>query len=441
MRHRHLLISILGLLEFSVAVPKDPALTDETLLRAYFERSQAQTREILRKRKVKREEFLDQARSGLAGESCLAYEIESGNCSISMAQFNRYLASYFPDSLEFASDEKLALNAAKARRAVIDQMLDRAFLDAYQAEFISHDFRTAEKSNEFRVLYEAIHSPILLKAFPQIRVQVFAASDSDWLATHFEESQSGLLPVTIPAWELPDTAIAFLAKAMPGEWSPIQRVPFGFLTCSWLDYSPFLETLGKMLPLMARIKSRVEMESRREALLALRNHKESCIEEDTFDLFLQLRPVHRRASNDPEPAWKRISSSDLPASIKSLAWWKFMQGRTDTVGPVQSEFGIWTITKQSSDLKPGHSLDSSACLARLEAKLRGQHAITMIRTEWERMSSKMKDNQNSDIRSALLEQISQDGPQPESSYYKMREQWVSRSLRFTRDPRLIGINP
>jgi len=434
MRRKYLLLATLGVLGTAAAAPKDPSLTDETLIREHFQRSQAQAREILRKRDAKRQEFLDRAGIGQAGDSCLAYEIESGDCSISAAQFDRYLPSYFPDSLEFQSEEAIALSAAKARRAVFDQLLDRAFLNAYQPDSMGPpDLRSQRIPNESRAPIDAAHLPILLQAFPRIRVRIFAASDSAWLATRMEDSQSDILPVTLPAYQLPDTVMVSLANSLYGEWSPIQRVPFGYLTCIWLDPLPPSETLRKIIPLFPRIESQAKSESRSEAILALRNHKESCLEEDTLGLLLRLAPPRRRNATDSGPGWARSTSSTLPAPIKNSVWAKLAKGKADTLGPVRSEYGLWTLIRQGAEIKPAKPLDSTTCMARIEAKLRVQHAARLLRSEWERMASKMRDIQKSDVRTALLERLAKQGPHPESSYYKMREQWASRSLRFTQD--------
>ncbi len=434
MRLNQLLLAILGFLQLAVADPKDPRLVDEAVLREHFQRSLAQAREVLRIRDAKRQEFLDRAQVGRAGDSCLAYEIESGNCSISAAQFDRYLPSYFPDSLESKSDESLALNASKARRAVFDQLLDRAFLNAYQSDSMEPPDPHAQKTRtESRALLQAIHLPILLKAFPNLRVQVFAASDSAWLATRLEDSKSRILPMTMAASKLPDTVLASLANSEYSEWTPIQRVPFGYLTCSWLDRLPSYEALGKILLVINRIESQVKMGSRTDAIQALRNQKVSCQEEDTLDLSLQLAPPLRRNGGDPGPSWKQISSSDLPASIKSMVWTKIARGKKDTVGPVRSDYGFWIVSKQSSELKAGSPIDSATCMARIEVKMRVEQVAKLLQSEWERITSKIAAPEKNNLRTALLEQLSRQGTQPESSYYRMREQWASRSLRFTQD--------
>jgi hypothetical protein len=443
MRRKYLLLAILGLLETAAADPKDPSLTDETLLREHFQRSQAQARETLRKRDAKQQEFLDRAGIGQAGDSCLAYAIESGDCSISAAQFDRYLPSYFPDSLESRSEEAIALSAARARRAVFDQLLDRAFLNAYQPDSMGPtDPRSQRIPNESRGLMDAAHLLILLQALPQIRAQVFAASDSGWLAARMDGSHSDILPVTLPAYQLPDTVISYLANSLYGEWSPILRVPFGYLTCIWLDPLPSSGLLRKVVPLFPWIESEARVESRSEALLALRNHKESCLEEDTLGLVLRLAPARRRNATDFGPGWAQSSSAGLPAHIKNSVWTKLAKGKSDTLGPVRSDYGLWTLTRQGAEIKPGKLLDSAACMAKIEARLRIQDMAKLLRSEWERMASKMGDIQKSDVRTALLERLAKQGPQPESSYYKMREQWASRSLRFTQDiESLSGVHP
>lgn len=434
MRRKHLLFAILGLLEMAAADPKDPNLTDESLIREHFQRSQAQAREVLRIRDAKRQEFLDRAQVGRAGDTCLAYDIESGECSISAAQFDRYLPSYFPDSLESRSDESIVLSASKARRTVFDQLLDRAFLNAYQPDSMDPaDPRARKTADEYRAIFKTVHLHTLLMAFPDIRVQVFSASDSAWLAARLGDSKSGILPVTMPASKLPDTVLASLAKSVYGEWSPIQRVSFGYLTCSWLDRLPSPQALGKLLPLFSRIESQAETGNRSEAILALRNHKESCLEEDTLRLSFRLAPPSRSNDGDPGPAWMQASSSDLPASIKGLVWTKFVRGKKDTVGPVRSDYGLWIISKRSSELISGNPADSATCMARVEAKTRIEREAKLLRSEWERVSSKMEDPEKFDLRSALIGQLSRQGGQPESSYYRMREQWASRSLRFTQD--------
>lgn len=434
MRRKHLLLAMFGFLEMAIADPKDPSLTDESLIREHFQISQAQAREVLRKRDAKRQEFLDRAQVGRAGDSCLAYEIESGDCSISAAQFDRYLPSYFPDSLESQSDEAIALSASKARRAIFDQLLDRAFLNAYQPDSLRPSDPRAQKNRKDNgALINAVQLPLLLLALPDIRIQVLAASDSVWLATRIGDFQSGILPVTMPASRLPGTVIMSLANSAYGEWTPIQRVSFGYLTCSWLDGLPFPEALGKLLPLLDRIESQAKSGCRSEAILALRNHKESCLEEDTLDLSLQLAPPQRRNDRAQEPARMRISSADLPEPIKGMVWTKLSREKKDSLGPVHSDYGIWNISKRSPIFRAGHPTDSVSCMARIEAKMRIELEAKLIRSEWDRITSKMKDSEKNEVRTVLLEQLSKQGPHPELSYYRMREQWASRSLRFTQD--------
>src|SRR6187402_2628259 len=125
--------AILGFPGWALAAPLDPK-GDESCLQLQFERSQARALETVSLRDAKRKEFLDRSRVGGAGDSCLAYAIATGSCSISAAAFDRGLASQFPDSLEFQSAERLAWKARKARRAVFEQLLDRAFLEGYRRE-------------------------------------------------------------------------------------------------------------------------------------------------------------------------------------------------------------------------------------------------------------------------------------------------------------------
>ncbi len=78
-------------------------------------------------------------------------------------------------------------------------------------------------------------------------------------------------------------------------------------------------------------------------------------------------------------------------------------------------------------------LDSTACMARADAMRRKAEYAERIRLEWEMMISKAGSDRNGDVRTALFERLSKQGGEPDSAYQRMRERWVSGSLRFTRD--------
>lgn len=433
------LIVLLGYAGLALALPKDPALTDETYLRQQAERNRAQARDIARVREEKRKEFLDRSRIGGDGDSCLAYAIETGDCSISAAEFDRDLTSHFPDSLEFQSGESLASKASQARQSVFEQLVDRAFLQAYQPEdsLPAPDSEAGKIPGQARGFYEGYDMPTLLKAFPKVRAQVVAASDSAWLANR-ENIRGGILPVTIPAWELPDSIAMLLSHYRRREWTPIRRVPFGFLSCSWLDTLPAPATLAKIRPGLNPSGTKASRQDRSKTIDSLRMHREGCLDEDTLALSLRLAPALRGPAHEPEPAWLRATSAVLPAAVKSRLWAKIDHGTLDTLGPIRSAYGTWMLALSSRDIKPGRTLDSAACLARAEAKVRQEEYAERIRSEWERMNSKAGSDKSVETRTALLERLSRQGAEPESSYHQMRERWVSRSLRFTRD---LGFTP
>jgi len=437
MQASHGLIALLGYAALALASPKDPALTDETYLRQQAARSRAQAREITRLREDKRKEFLDRSRIGGDGDSCLAYAVETGDCPISAAEFDRGLLSHFPDSLEFQSEESLALKASQARRSVFEQLIDRAFLQAYQPEDSQRSTDPGagkirgKTSGEDRGIFEGSDMPTLLAAFPEIRVRVVAASDSAWLATR--ENLRGILPITLSARELPDSIAMLLSHYRRGKWTPIRKVPFGYLTCSWLDTLPAPERLMKIRFHPDPSVSKSARKDRTKAIDSLRTHREWCLDEDTLDLSLRMAPALRGQAQEPGPAWLLANSAVLPAAVKSRLWGKFDHGTLDTLGPIRSDYGTWMFALSSRGIKPGKTLDSIACLARAEAKLGKEEAAKRIRSDWEVMRSKSGSDRSGEARTALLEQLSRQGAEPESTYHKLRERWVSRSLRFTRD--------
>jgi hypothetical protein len=435
MRLKRLFIAYLGFPGLALAVPKDAGLTDETYIRQQFERSQEKSRETLRIREAKRKEFLDRSRVGGDGDSCLAYVIETGDCSISSAEFDRGLLSHFPDSLEFLSGENLALKAAQARQAVFEQLLDRAFLDAYRPEdsLRAPDYRNRKMRADAVGNYDGYDVPTLLKAFPDIRAQVVAASDSAWLATRMGKPRSGILPITVRAWELPDSVAALLAHFPRGEWTPIRRVPFGYLSCAWLDTLPAPGMLAKIRPRLEQPGSKSAAQARSQAIDSLRKHGEWCLDEDTLNLTLRLAPALRGQTQEAGPAWMSANSAVLPASVKNKLWTKFDHGMPDTLGPIRSVYGTWMLALSSRDIKPGKPLDSAACLARAQTKMGKEENAERIRREWEMSASKTDSDRNGEIRTDLLERLSKQGGRAESSYREMRQRWVSRSLRFTRD--------
>jgi hypothetical protein len=435
MRLKHLFIAYLGFPGLALAVSKDAGLTDETYIRRQFERNQAQSLEIVRLREAKRKEFLDRSRLGGEGDSCLAYSVETGDCAFSAVEFDQGLASHIPDSLEFRSGQSLVLKASMARRSVFEELLDRAFLEAYRQEgLLRHpDPAVPGTRAEAGGVYAGYDLPTLLEAFPRIRAQVVAASDSAWLAARMQDPGSGILPVTLPAWELPDSVAAVLARYPRGEWTPILRVPFGFLACGWLDTLPARELLAKIRPRLHPSGPGAGARGRSQAIDPLRKHGEQCRDEDTLKLALRLAPALRRRAQDPGPAWLNANSAVLPASVKNRLWAKFAHGKPDSLGPIRSVYGTWMLALSSPDIKPGRALDSLACAARAEAKLGKEENAERIRLEWEAQASKMGADRSADARTALFEHLSKQGDHPDSSYRWMREGWVSRSLRFTRD--------
>jgi hypothetical protein len=125
-----LLVSVLGMVLPATASSKDPRLTDESFIRQQFDLSTAKSRDMLQIREANKQKF--QLRSRFSeGDYCLAYAIETGECSIPIDEFNRLLVSYFPDSLETFSDEAISLKARKARLTVLEDLIDRAFLSSY----------------------------------------------------------------------------------------------------------------------------------------------------------------------------------------------------------------------------------------------------------------------------------------------------------------------
>jgi hypothetical protein len=435
MRLGRSLIALFGFSGMALAVNVDPKPTDAAYISMQFERSQVQAQEILWIREAKRKEFLDRSQIGGTGDSCVAYALETGDCSISTAEFNQGLVSHLPDSLEYQSGESLALKAFKARQSVFEQLVDRTFMKAYRPEN-SRNLPHSEARNIGATSHEGYYRndlPTLLKAFPKIRAQVVAASDSAWLAAQFKKGRSGIQTVTIQAWELPDSVAEYLAHFPRGEWTPILKVPFGFLACSWLDSLPSPEILAKIRPRLYAAESKSGSKVRSQAIDSLRNHGELCMEEDTLTLSLRLAPAIRRQSQEPGPAWSITHSSNLPASIKNMLWMKFRHGTLDTLGPIRSVFGTWMLAPSSRHVTLGRRLDSTTCLARTVALMAKEQRIEQIQLEWERVTSKTDVDAIGEARTALLEHLSKQGDQPEYSYYKMRERWVARSLRFTRD--------
>lgn len=443
MRFARSLIAYLGFAGLASAVPKDPALTDESYIRQQSELSQARSREIVRTREAKRREFLDLSRVGGEEDSCLAYSRETGGCAISAQEFDRGLESHFPDSLEFRSAEGLAILGRKARRAVFDGLLERAFLEARRRE---DSLRPAapeagRAGTEGRVGYAGSGLPALLKAFPGIRAQVFAASDSGWLEDRLDDPNSGILPVTLPAWELPDSAAALLARCGRGEWTPVRRVPFGFLACAWLDTLPAPGDLAVIRARAEKPPRGTDALLRARAIDSLRKPGWRCQEEDTLELSLRVSPPFRRSAREPGPAWLGAHSAVLPPALKSRLWAEFAHGRMDTLGPVRSGCGTWMLALSSREIRRGRPLDPGACLARAEAELRKKDDADRLRSEWERLATKRGADGSADARTALLERYSRPGVQPESSYQAMRDAWVSRSLRFGRDLGFLDESP
>jgi hypothetical protein len=443
MKSKRLFVALLGFPGLALAVAMDSNPTDETYIRLQFERNMEQSREIMRIRDAKRKEFLERSHLGGAGDSCLAYAAETGDCSISAAEFDRSLASHFPDSLEFQSGESLALKAREARRSVFDQLVDRAFLYAHRREdsVRAPGSKVRKTRPEGGGAFEENDLPILLRAFPHIRAQVFAASDSAWLAARLENPRGGILPVTMPAWELPDSVAALLARLPRGEWTPIRRVPFGFLACGWLDTLPAREMLAQLRSRLDHYRSQAGADERSRAIESLRQQGDGCLQEDTLGLSLRLAPALRRQAQEPGPAWLNAHSAALPASVKSALWKKSKHGALDTLGPIRGVYGTWMLALSSPEIKPGRTLDSAACLARALAKAGKEADVERIRSEWDILASRMGADQSAEARTALLERLSRQGSQPESEYQRMRERWASRSLRFTRDLGFLDAAP
>jgi hypothetical protein len=441
MRRRNALIAWLAIPGLALAAPMDPKAPEEDYLRMQFDHNQARALETLRIREAKRKEFLDRSRIAGGADSCLAYAIATGDCAIPAAGFDRDLASHVPDSLEFLSGESLAREASRARRSAFEQSLDRAFLDAYRPEdsgdaAIDRARNPAAETGGAAGGYDA---PTLLKAFPRIRAQVVAASDSAWLAARLADPRGGILPATLPARELPDSAFAFLARLPRGQWTPILRVPFGFLACSWLDPLPAAGTFAEIRSRAERSAAKSGRRIRPQAIDSLRRHGEGCKEEDTLALSLRLVPALRTQARDsgpgPGPAWLAANSTVLPAAVKGWLWMKARRAGSDTLGPMRSVYGSWMLAPSTPEIRPGRRLDSNACLARAEARLGREYDADLIRREWETLASKADADvdRSGAARAALLERLSAREGRPESAYQALRERWVSRSLRFTRD--------
>lgn len=430
MKSRHWLLVLLGFPGMAAAGHGD-AKPDEAEIRRHFERSLALAGETLRMREEKRKEFLDLGRLGLGGDSCLAYAGETGDCSISATEFNRRLVSHVPDSLEFQSGESLARQARAARQSVFEQLLDRAFLAAYRPED-ALPFPAPGTSNPragIRAFPDAYDLPTWLRAFPGIRAQVVAASDSAWLADQFADPASAVLPATLPAWQLPDSAAALLARIPPREWTPVLRVPFGFLACAWLDSLPSPEALAKIPPRLAASGPG----SVAGAPTPPDGRRDACRDEDTLGVSLRLSPPLRRSARDPGPAWSASHSAALPASVKARLRTAFRQGARDTLGPIRNEYGVWTMVPAAGSLRPGKTRAAAACRARAEAERRRERDAGRIRSEWETLVAKPEADPTGDVRTALLERLSGQGDKPDAAYRELRRDWASRSLRFTRD--------
>jgi hypothetical protein len=199
--------------------------------------------------------------------------------------------------------------------------------------------------------------------------------------------------------------------------------------------------LAKMRPGVDPSGTKSSRKDRSKTIDSLRMHREWCQDEDTLDLSLRLAPALRGQAQEPGPAWMRAHSAVLPAAVKNRLWAKFDHGTLDTLGPIRSDYGTWVLTWSSRDIKPGRRLDSAACLAGAEAKLGKEEDARRIRSDWEMMMSKSGADRSGEVRTALLEQLSRQGAEPESSYHRMRERWVSQSLRFTRDMGLVEASP
>jgi hypothetical protein len=430
------LFILLLCIDLVFAVLKDPELINEFVIQEKFDRSQKKASEIANIRESRKKAFLEKASIGGLSDTCLAYDNAYGNCLISANLFNARLVSYFPDSLELLSDDALTLHSTQARGRVFEELIDKTFLENAQLDQLENlgrtSFRGRQKADIAGV--EAIHLLNFVKANTNIRVQVVAATDSTWLSSQYMDSAGRILPVTMPAWKLPDTIVTSLSGSPPGYWSPIYKVAFGYLTYSWIDPLPTAEYLEQIQFFQNRTSVLDSLQLHLKALAGLQNNPESCIDEDTLELFVQLYPPFSKKSNASLPSWKAMKSSALPETIKSDVFRRFLNFKVDTLETIRGEFGNWTIAKLPGKIKSGIVLDSATCVTRAVAILRNQQYLEFLRSEWNRATSKLPANDQNNFRTQLLAGlILKYGANAESIYAQMREDWVSKSLRINRE--------
>jgi hypothetical protein len=400
----------------------------------------------------KRSELMERFRIQPSTDSCLAYNRSAQACAVSVGDFNGTIGAYLPDSLENVPESQYSALAGKARSIALDALLDKAYLQDLQATGKVPDAREPDPGDDTEeatadsaqaALFRE-YFPSLLAADRDFRVKVLASTDSALLDSLLRSGAERSVLNAMTPQSLPPEAARDLIGLRQGSWSRIRKVAFGYLALSPSKRPPDLAHSRRLLSLLAKPPAG----SRRSASAReyYRHNPGEFAAKDTLDLRVRLVPKPNgykavgkpsRLPGEPEilPTGMvprtalRLASTALPAPVASYAERRLGNPQSDSIGPVQLEYGLWTFVllgrKQGRGLltfeEAGPLLD--ARMRALAADDRFREAISGARSKSE--------NANLDgIRSALMQEQEGSGgtEAPFQAFARGKRAWIAENI-------------
>jgi hypothetical protein len=429
---KHYVVLLLLSLPIYAEIPKHKTMTAEDLT-AYLEQEARESKKsklAAEARNRNKELFLERFRIRVKNDSCMAANFRTGTCALTVAQFNIGLATQIPHNLDSLPDTALNASAAEIRKRVLDLHLENAFLSesaetkpTWATRKIGS--RPVESPSDLRILQLM---PYLSRLFPEIKLQVMAASDSAWLQEEFQAQPIRILPVTLEGTGLTDALVSDLVDLKPGDWTSIRKTPFGYVYLSRMDSLDLPTLADQVISRLESYSPPSDADLQRAIREQFRVRANVCHSPDTLFLSLRLNPPARKRGPIRDPEWIRATSLDLPLSLLSYVRHRKTNVFPDTIGPIRSAYGIWDFVLFEN--KPGAAMDDSTCLAGVRSDILMARKLEFLMTSRHAMAEKSKAPAGP-IRARMIDRLKQDGVYDgEAEFKRSRDEWIATSIQL-----------
>ncbi len=410
-----------------IAFPKDFSLEGQEGPAAFSARS----KQMASERAEFQRDYLARLQLPPGRDSCVAYDSHSGNCLIHLTDFNNALGSYVPDSIVNLADSSVLTQIGKTRNRVLRTLLESAYLDELQSGMAPNpEVQTSRAGgigkspgwNRKRITF-------VFGIFPDLRIQAFASSDSDWLANRLYDPREKLRPANVSYRDLPDSILLEAADLEARNWTGIRKTAYGCLTVSLSENVPLGLAMNYVDSQWNHFQPQGGSALQKAVDSAMHAERSACISRDTFGISLQLIPEsgHSLSQGKSNPDWMRTVSTELPGSIAMVLPSDSIQPG-DTLGPFQSRFGKLQIA--FLDRKPGAAIPLNVCRDSLKSRILARDRLEFLKSGFAAVRLKSKKPPGTIYGEWVRRQELAGDRDPDRTYQRLRDDWILKSVRL-----------